>query len=80
MKVVLRTNEDDWRELDVETYVGTELPADVGTGYAGHKIPEWYWIRLLNAAGVTVEVVFDDFERVDLGLDILNFENEGGQQ
>ncbi len=54
MKLTLRTNEDDWRELSTE-----------GLGkwdrYAGHDVPEFVWLDLLRAAGVEVEVVIDDF-------------------
>jgi hypothetical protein len=53
-EVKIRTNEDDWRELEATfdslSYV-----------YAGHSIPEFVWIDLLQAAGVAVNVVFDSF-------------------
>lgn len=57
MEIVLRTNEDDWRELYV---VSGEHP-----GHSGHDIPEYVWIELLKAAGVEVEEVFDDFGQAE---------------
>lgn len=53
MKLTLRTNEDDWRELSTDGLHGIK--------HAGHSVPEWLWLDLLRAAGVEVEVVFDDF-------------------
>lgn len=53
MKVILRTNGDDWRELSTEGLGGIER--------AGHDIPEFVWLDVLRAAGVEVEVVHDTF-------------------
>lgn len=52
-KLILRTNEDDWRELSTEGLDGIE--------HEGHSTPEFVWLDLLRAAGVEVQVVFDDF-------------------
>lgn len=57
MKIELRTNEDDWRQVKVD-----DSPYIY---YHGHSIPEPIWIRLLREAGVDVEVVLDDFGHGD---------------
>lgn len=57
MKIVLRTNEDDWREMYFVYPSGTKKYI-----HTGHDIPEFVWIDLLGDVGVEVEVVFDDFE------------------
>ncbi len=54
MKIKLRTNHDDWRELSTDGLGGIE--------HAGHSVPEHVWINLLRAAGVEVEEVEVDFE------------------
>lgn len=54
MKVTIRTNDDDWRELSTE---GLE---DIGC--CGHEVPEFIWTELLQAAGVEVEIIFTNFE------------------
>ncbi len=54
MKITLRTNHDDWRELS------TDGLSDIQ--HAGHDVPEETWIRILRAAGVQVDVVEVDFE------------------
>ncbi len=53
MKLTLRTNEDDWRELSTDGLGGIE--------HAGHSVPEFVWLDVLRAAGVEVEVVYDTF-------------------
>ncbi len=59
MKLTLRTNEDDWRELCTEGLAGID--------HAGHSVPEFVWLDLLRAAGVVVVVVRDTFgEEVDV--------------
>jgi hypothetical protein len=55
VKVILRTNEDDWRELEYKT--GGEVVVE----HAGHDVPEFIWLDVLRAIGVEVEVVYDDF-------------------
>ena len=59
MKVILRTNEDDWRELEYKT--GGERGGEVVVEHAGHDVPEFIWLDVLRAIGVEVEVVYDDF-------------------
>lgn len=57
-KVTLRTNEDDWRELNSDlTLSGHNGPI----AHCGHDVPEYVWLDLLRAAGVEVEIVTTDF-------------------
>jgi hypothetical protein len=57
-KIILRTNEDDWRELNSNL----TLPGHNGpVAYCGHDVPERVWLDLLRAAGVEVEIVNTDF-------------------
>lgn len=57
MRIEIRTNEDDWRELSTEGLNGI--------AYRGHTIPPFVWFTLLRAAGVEVTVIFDDFSHGD---------------
>jgi len=52
-KLILRTNEDDWRELETEGIGDIE--------HAGHDVPEFVWLDLLKALGVEVEIIVTDF-------------------
>lgn len=78
MKVVLR-KAADWREISWNPELKDLFTAGYGGSYVGHSIPEFVWIEILRAAGVAVEVYADD-DYHDDDMDILNFENEGGQQ
>lgn len=55
MKVILRTNEDDWRELEVL------FDGELVLSHAGHDVPEFVWLEILDLLSINVEIVIDNF-------------------